>query len=141
MGNSRYPDKPHKPLREWWNNHIPQSQGKEQTNMPTIGASRNLKEGIELSDKSKWEFAMQEEYEYLIANVTWELISLPKGHNAVKCKWMFARMPTVWWCVSKQGSWPNDAWKWKVWILGKHLHLWPNSIPYKSSSQLEPPWA
>ena len=32
---------------------------------------------------------MQEKFGFLIANVTWELVPLPKGRKAVKCKWVF----------------------------------------------------
>ena len=57
--------------------------------MATIGEPRNVREAIESSDASEWESAMQEEYESLIANGTWELTPLPKGRKAVKCKWVF----------------------------------------------------
>ena len=46
-------------------------------------------EAIESSDANEWELAMQEEYESLITNATWELIQLPNGCKAVKCKWVF----------------------------------------------------
>ena len=32
---------------------------------------------------------MQEEYNSLMANNTWELTMLPKGRKNVRCKWMF----------------------------------------------------
>ena len=89
MGHSRYPDRARKPLGEWWKNHIPPPQDKEHANMATIGEPRNVREAIESSDASEWELAMQEEFESLIANGTWELTPLPKGRKAVKCKWVF----------------------------------------------------
>jgi hypothetical protein len=89
MGNSRYPDRARKPLGEWWKNHIPPLQDKEHANMATIGEPRNLREAMESSDASEWELAMQEEYESLIANGTWELTPFPQGRKVVKCKWVF----------------------------------------------------
>src|SRR5450631_1333284 len=88
IGNSRYPDRPRKPLGAWWKNHIPQPQDNEHANMAIVGEPRNLREAFESSDASEWESAMQEEYESLIANATWELAPLPKGRKAVKCKWV-----------------------------------------------------
>lgn len=42
-------------------------------------------------DSDKWIMAMQEEMESLQKNKTWELVELPKGKNAVRCKWVFKR--------------------------------------------------
>ena len=56
--------------------------------MAINGKPRNLSEAIELNDANEW-LVMQEEYESLIANGTWELIPLPKGCKDVKCKWVF----------------------------------------------------
>ena len=70
MGNFRYPDRPCKPLGEWWKNHILQPQNKEHANMAIVGEPRNLREAIESSDASEWELAMQEKHESLITNGT-----------------------------------------------------------------------
>lgn len=48
-----------------------------------------MREVIQWSDVNEWELAMQEKYESLIANGTWELITLPTGRKVVKCKWVF----------------------------------------------------
>ncbi len=32
---------------------------------------------------------MQEEYDYLVVNNIWFLVSLPKGKKPISCKWMF----------------------------------------------------
>ena len=81
MGNSRYPDRAGKLLGEWWKNHIPPPWDKQNTNIAIVGEPRSLIEAIELSDASEWELAIQEEYESLIANDTWELTPLLKGHE------------------------------------------------------------
>ncbi|KAG8476370.1 hypothetical protein CXB51_033259 [Gossypium anomalum] len=36
-----------------------------------------------------WRSAIQDEYDALIANSTWELCSLPPGRKAIGCKWLF----------------------------------------------------
>ena len=38
---------------------------------------------------SKWEVAMQEEYDSFMANSTWELANLPKDRKNVGCKCVF----------------------------------------------------
>ena len=43
----------------------------------------------EAKGKDEWKEAMQEEYNYLMKNDTWELITLPEGKNLVSCKWTY----------------------------------------------------
>ena len=54
--------------------------------MTIVGEPKNLREAIQSSNESELELARQDMYESLIANCTWELTPLPKGHNAMKCK-------------------------------------------------------
>jgi hypothetical protein len=86
VGNSRYLDRPCTPLGKWRKNHIPQPQDNEYANITIVGEPKNFREAVESSDASEWKLAIQEEYEFLIANATWELAPLPKGRKAVKCK-------------------------------------------------------
>ena len=65
------------------------TQDKEHTDMAIVGKPRNLRNAIESRDASMWELAMQLEYEYLIANGTWDLTPFSKGHKAMKCKCVF----------------------------------------------------
>jgi hypothetical protein len=51
--------------------------------------SLSLWEALRSKNASKWEAAMQEEYDSLIANCMWELTMLPKGPKSVGCKWVF----------------------------------------------------
>jgi histone deacetylase 1/2 len=37
----------------------------------------------------EWQLAMQEEIEALLAQGTWDLISLPPAKNLVGCKWVY----------------------------------------------------
>jgi hypothetical protein len=36
-----------------------------------------------------WEAAMDEEYNALMENQTWDLVPLPKGRKLVRCRWIF----------------------------------------------------
>lgn len=38
----------------------------------------------------QWKTAMQEEYDALISNGTWEMVELPTGLKPIGCKWVFA---------------------------------------------------
>ncbi|KAK5773528.1 hypothetical protein PVK06_049834 [Gossypium arboreum] len=51
----------------------------------------NYSEAISCEDSEKWMFAMQEEMESLHKNRTWDLVKLPKGKKAVRCKWVFKK--------------------------------------------------
>jgi transposase InsO family protein len=91
-GNSqepRYPRRERRPLGEWWMNHILPQQEVERANVATLEDPLNLCEAMRSEDASKWEAAMQEEYDSLIANGTWELAVLPTGRKSVGCKWVF----------------------------------------------------
>lgn len=48
-----------------------------------------VNEAMELPNAKVWMKAMQNEYDFLIDNKTWELVDLPKGKKPVKCKWVF----------------------------------------------------
>lgn len=41
------------------------------------------------TDKRKWLEAMNEEYNSLMKNQTWDLTNVPTGSNLIKCKWIF----------------------------------------------------
>ncbi|KAG8472960.1 hypothetical protein CXB51_035039 [Gossypium anomalum] len=51
----------------------------------------NYSEAVSCEDSEKWMFAMQEEMESLHKNRTWDLVKLPKGKKAVRCKWVFKK--------------------------------------------------
>ncbi len=43
----------------------------------------------EANKSSQWQHAMQEEYDALIANKTWNLVPLPSGRKAIGSKWTY----------------------------------------------------
>ena len=43
----------------------------------------------EASSIPEWDKVMEDEYNSLIKNNTWDLVPLPKGRNLVQCKWIY----------------------------------------------------
>ena len=48
-------------------------------------------EAVSCSDSGKWMIVMQEEMESLHKNGTWDMVRLPKGKKAIRCKWVFKK--------------------------------------------------
>jgi hypothetical protein len=88
-GEHRYPSRERRLLGEWWKNHILPQQDVERANVACFDDPLNLCDAMRSEDASKWEVAMQEEYGSLMANGTWELVTLPKDRKSVGCKWVF----------------------------------------------------
>jgi hypothetical protein len=42
-----------------------------------------------------WESAMQEEYNSLLENQTWDLVPLPSGRKLVRCRWVYRTKSAV----------------------------------------------
>jgi hypothetical protein len=61
-------------------------------------------------DREKWVVAMQEEMQSLEKNGTWDIVRLPAGKKAVRCKWIFKR---------KEGSSPSEANRFKATLVVK----------------------
>ena len=49
------------------------------------------KKALSCANASKWEQALHDEYNSLIANDTWTLTPLSKDRHAIGCKWVFRR--------------------------------------------------
>ena len=47
---------------------------------------KTVKQALENAD---WLAAMQQEYDALLKNKTWDLVSLPSNRQAIGCKWVF----------------------------------------------------
>ena len=44
---------------------------------------------VEASSHLEWDATMKDEYHYLLANDTWDLVPLLKGRKLVRCKWVY----------------------------------------------------
>jgi len=62
---------------------------KERANVAFADEPRTVKTALAGEDAEKWRIALEEEYQSLMDNKTWELTSLPHGRKAVSCKWVF----------------------------------------------------
>ena len=49
----------------------------------------SYEEAMECKDSRRWLGAMEEEFQFLLKNQTWELIERPKGKKIVDCKWIY----------------------------------------------------
>ena len=87
--DGRYHLRERRPRGEWWKNHILPHHEQVRANVALVDDPLNLCEAMRSEDASKWETAMQEEYDSLVANGTWELSTLPEGRRIVGCKWVF----------------------------------------------------
>jgi transposase InsO family protein len=85
----RYPERSRKPPGEWWKNHIFPQVEDEHANVALSDGPLTIREAMQGEDAVKWERAMQEEYDSLIANGTWQLTPIPKDRNPIGCKWVF----------------------------------------------------
>ncbi|CAD7002894.1 unnamed protein product [Ceratitis capitata] len=50
---------------------------------------QTYKEAISSEHVSYWQAAMEAEYDALVANSTWTVTDLPKGEQAIGCKWVY----------------------------------------------------
>ena len=56
------------------------------SNLMNIGEPMNYKQA---KDKAEWVEAMNEEYNSIMKNQTWELTELPEDKTPIGCKWLF----------------------------------------------------
>ena len=80
-----------RPPGEWWKNHLLPNNDAEQANVVVFDEPQTIKEALSCANASKWEQALHDEYNSLIANDTWTLTPLPKDIHAIGCKWVFRR--------------------------------------------------
>jgi transposase InsO family protein len=55
----------------------------------TDGDPATYEEAVNSTHAREWIAAMEDEHQSLLRNGTWELVDLPEGRSAVKCKWVF----------------------------------------------------
>ena len=90
LGGSTYPSRIRKPLGEWWMNHILPPPDVKHANVVMHDEPHTTSEAMQSGNAKKWEHAIQEEYDSLMANATWELTLLPKNRQSVGCKRLFS---------------------------------------------------
>ena len=57
--------------------------------LTNYGEPECYQEVVECEDKEEWLAAKRDEMNFLLVNHTYDLVSLPKGRKAFKCKWVF----------------------------------------------------
>nr|GEW30118.1 retrotransposon protein, putative, Ty1-copia subclass [Tanacetum cinerariifolium] len=57
--------------------------------------SKTYKEAVASKDVENWIIAINEEMQSLEKNKTWDLVTLPKGMNPVRCKWVLKRKERI----------------------------------------------
>ena len=55
------------------------------------GETSSYKEAMLAQDKPKWELTMKSELQSIEKNKTWDMFLLPKGKQALPCKWVYER--------------------------------------------------
>ena len=59
------------------------------------GDPTTFQKAIHNQEKSRWMGAMVEEIQSLYKNQTWDLVELPKGKKAIRCKWVYKKKEAV----------------------------------------------
>jgi hypothetical protein len=67
-------------------------------------------EAISCDNSSKWLIAMNDEFESLQRNSTWDLVELPEGKRPLKCKWIYKK---------KDGIFGVEPTRWKARLVVK----------------------
>jgi transposase InsO family protein len=76
---------------EWWKASSA-SHGdstRHQANLAMGSEPQTLQQALSSTDAQQWRQAMDEEYESLTKNCTWQLVPLPRGRKAIGNKWVF----------------------------------------------------
>ena len=87
--NTEYPNGEQHPPKLWWKIYILLQHGKEWANVALLDSPLKLCVALKSKNASKWEAVMQEVYDLLMANGTWELTNLTNDCKNVRCKWIF----------------------------------------------------
>lgn len=76
-----YPTRERRAPTQWW-------KAMHSANLAVAEEPRDYKDAITRPDSKQWIEAMDNEYNSLMENETWELVTLPAGRRAIGCKWV-----------------------------------------------------
>ena len=65
---------------------------------------RSYEQATESDDHKQWEQAMDEEYDSLIKNRTWNLVNPPRGQKVIDNRWVYKLKQNGWKHCSLQGT-------------------------------------
>ncbi len=82
-------ERPQRQCKEWPRDKWVATKEVERATIAFSEEPQTVEEVLNGEDAKKWEMAMQEEYDSLVINNIWSLVSLPKGRKPISCKWMF----------------------------------------------------
>ncbi len=82
-------ERPQRQRREWPQDWWIATKEVEHATVAFLEEPQNIEEALTCENSKKWECAMQEEYNPLMANNTWTLVPLLAGRKPVSCKWVF----------------------------------------------------
>lgn len=119
------------------NTHSMVTRGKSSIFKPkvlTISLSEDLEPSTITTTLSnpKWKQAMKEEFNALIKNNTWNLVSPPQIENLLVANGFFKlkEMLMVLWLATRQDLWPKVTINLLVLTSLRHLVLWLNQLPF-----------
>jgi hypothetical protein len=77
------------PPKSWWNSPQRNALASYAYALITEDEPTTYQEATNSSDRERWQKALDEEYDSLIQNQTWELAELPPNRKAISSKWVF----------------------------------------------------
>jgi hypothetical protein len=89
LAQGRRSTRERRPPVEWWKGSPDVEHADITRSTDAHEDPQTFSEAINSSDSGKWKAAIEEEYQSLIQNQTWELVPKPKDRNIVSCKWVF----------------------------------------------------
>ena len=102
-------------------------------------AARGTQKCLRVIYPCKWKATLQEKYDLIIANGTWELTNLLKNCKSVRCIYGRCSTPRRIHRLKLLGMW-RDLWqiyilKWLEWVLMRPLSSWTNPSKFNTFLQ------
>jgi hypothetical protein len=77
------------PPAVWWDTQHPSNHRHHAMAAVSMDDPVSVTDALSRADARQWERAMRDEYESIMKNHTWDLVTLPPGRKTVSCKWVF----------------------------------------------------